>query len=173
MERSDRPSVGLLLLALILLAAAAAAVLVLTERWVLASVATAVTAGAATVTGRRAKYTGDRRLTFADSAAERVADAAILGAVAWVTVDEPLVSAGALAALVLGYLAAYVRAKATGLGFTLQESLIARVTRVGLIVLGLLLVDVLGAALWAASAVSLVSVLRESVEVARQREEPA
>jgi hypothetical protein len=170
MERSERPSVGLLLLALILLAAGAAAALVLTGRWIAAGVVTAVTAAAATVTGRRAKYTGDGRLTFADSAAERVADAVILGAVAWATVDEPVVSAGALAALVLGYLAAYVRAKAIGLGFTVQESLIARGIRVGLVVLGLVVVDVLGVALWAASVLSLFSVLRQSVEVARQRE---
>lgn len=166
----DRPAVGVALLAVILLGAGAAAALVLAGRWVLAGVATAVAAAAVTVSGRRAKYTEDRRLTFADAAAERTGDAAILAAVAWATIDEPATSAAALSALVLGYLATYVRAKATGLGFDIEESLIARGARVGLVVLGLMWRDALGPALWAASAVSLFSVLREAVEVGRQRE---
>lgn len=171
MATRDRPAIGYGLLALILAAAATAAALVLAGRWAAAGAATAVAAGAVTVSGRRAKYTGDERLTYADSAAERVADAVVLGAVAWATVDaDPMIAGGALAALVLGYLAAYLRAKATGLGFPIQESLIARALRVALIVLGLIVRAALGAALWAASAVSLFSVIRESVEVARRRE---
>jgi hypothetical protein len=167
----DRPAVGYSLLALIVVAAATAAALVLTERWAAAGVATAVAATAVTVTGRRAKYTGDRRLTFADSAAERAADAVVLGAVAWATIDdEPVLAGAALVALVLGYLATYLRAKATGLGFPIEESLIARAIRVALIVLGLVTVSGLGAALWAASTVSLFSIVRESVEVGRRRE---
>jgi phosphatidylinositol phosphate synthase len=168
----DRPAVGYGLLALILVAAAAAAALVLTGHWAAAGVSTAVSAGAVTVSGRRAKYTADERLTYADSAAERTADAVVLGALAWATAGEPLVAGGALSALVLGYLAAYLRAKATGLGFPIEESLIARAVRVALIVLGLITVSALGAALWAASTVSLFSVIREAVEVSR-REEPA
>ena len=170
MERGDRPAVGVALLAAVLFAAGAAAALVLSGRWVLAAAATAVAAGAVTVTGRRAKYTEDRRLRFADAAAERTGDAVVLAAVAWATVEEPAVSASALAALVLGYLATYVRAKAAGLGFEVEESLIARGTRIGLIVLGLAWRDALGPALWVASAVSLFSVVREAVEVGRQRE---
>jgi hypothetical protein len=173
MATRDRPAVGYGLIALILAAAGAAAALVLTGHWAAAGLATAVAAGAVTITGRRAKYTGDERLTYADSAAERTADAVVLGAVAWATIDtDPVVASGGLAALVLGYLAAYLRAKATGLGFPIDESLIARVIRVALIVLGLVVVPWLGTALWAASAVSLFSVIRESVEVSR-REEPA
>jgi hypothetical protein len=170
MEPRDRPAVGVALLAAILLAAGAAAALVLTDRWPLAALATAVAAAAVTVTGRRAKYTEDRRLTFADSAAERTGDAVVLAAVAWATIEEPAVSAAALSALVLGYLATYMRAKATGLGFMVEESLIARGSRIGLVVLGLAWRDALGPALWAASAVSLFSVMREAVEVGRQRE---
>lgn len=166
----DRPGLGLALLAIILVGAGAAAGLVLTGRWVAAGVVTAIAAAAVTVSGRRAKYTEDRRLTFADAAAERTGDAVVLAAVAWATIDEPTVSAGALTALVLGYLATYVRAKATGLGFAVQESLIARGVRIALVVLGLVWRDALGPALWAASAVSLFSVLREAVEVGRQGE---
>lgn len=170
MERGDRPAVGVALLAAILLGAGLAAAAVLTGRWLVAALATAVAAAAVTVTGRRAKYTEDHRLTFADAAAERTGDAVVLAAVAWATIEEPAVSAGALAALVLGYLATYMRAKATGLGFAVEESLIARGTRIGLIVVGLAWRDALGPALWAASVVSLFSVMREAIEVGRQRE---
>src|ERR671919_478319 len=87
--------------------------------------------------------------------------------------DRPAVgvalSAAALSALVLGYLATYMRAKATGLGFMVEESLIARGIRIGLVVLGLAWRDALGPALWAASAVSLFSVLREAVEGGGER----
>jgi hypothetical protein len=166
----DRLAVGVALLAAILLGAAAAAALVLSGRWIPAAAATAIAAGAVTLSGRRAKYTPDLRLTFADAAAERTGDAVLLAAVAWATVDEPLTSAAALSALVLGYLATYLRAKATGLGFDIAESLIARGARIGLVVLGLAWRDALGPALWAASAVSLFSLLREAVEVGRQRE---
>ena len=166
----DRPAVGVALLAVILLGAGAAAALVLTGRWVAAGVATAVAAAAVTVSGRRAKYTEDRRLTFADAAAERTGDAVLLAAVAWATIEEPGTSGAALAALVLAYLATYMRAKATGLGFGVRESLIARGVRIGLVVLGLVWRDALGPALWAASAVSLFSAFREAVEVGRQRE---
>jgi hypothetical protein len=173
MDRStlERPGIGYTLLALILLAAGAAAALILWGRFALGGLATAVCAGAVVVSGRRGKYTGERRIAFADSAAERAADAVILGAVAWATIDEePVAAVGALAALILGYLAQYIRAKASGLGFSVDESLIARTLRVALIVLGLVWRPALGVALWLASAVSLFSAARESLEIARQRE---
>lgn len=173
MDRSTlgRPGVGYTLLALVLASAGAAAALILTGWFALGGLSTAVCAGAVIASGRRAKYTGERRIAFADSAAERAADAVILGAVAWATVEEtPAAAIAALAALVLGYLAQYIRAKASGLGFPIEESLIARTLRVALIVLGLAWTSALGVALWLASGVSLFSVVRESAEVARQRE---
>ena len=170
-SRLERPAVGYSLLALILAAAGVAAALILSGRFAWGALATAVCAGAVVVSGRRGKYTGERRIAFADSAAERAADAVILGAVAWATVDtEPVAAIGALAALVLGYLAQYMRAKASGLGFDVQESLQARTVRVAPIVAGLSFTPALGAALWLASGVSLFSVAREWAEVARQRE---
>jgi hypothetical protein len=173
MDRStlERPAVGYTLLALILAAAGVAAALILSGRFALGGLVTAVCAGAVIVSGRRGKYTGERRIAFADSAAERAADAVILGAVAWATIeDEPAAAIAALAALVFGYLAQYIRAKASGLGFDVEESLLARTFRVGLIVLGLAFRPALGIALWLASGVSLFSVAREWAEVGRQRE---
>jgi hypothetical protein len=167
----ERPGVGYTLLALILAAAGAASALILSGRLALGGAATAVCAGAVIVSGRRAKYTGERRIAFADSTAERAADAVILGSVAWARIEvEPVAAVAALAALVLGYLAQYIRAKASGLGFPIEESLIARTLRVVLIVLGLVWSPALAVALWLASGVSLFSVVRESAEVARERE---
>src|SRR3990170_1633967 len=156
----DRPAVGVALLAVILLGAGAAAALVLLGRWVAAGVATTVAAAAVTVSGRRAKYTEDRRLTFADAAAERTGDAVLLAAVAWATIEETATSGAALAALVLAYLATYMRAKATGLGFAVQESLIAWGVRIGLVVLGLVWRGGLGAGLWGAAGGALFFVVR-------------
>jgi hypothetical protein len=170
MERStlERPGVGYMLLGLILVTAGTAAVLILTGWFPLGGLATAVCAGAVIASGRRAKYTGERRIAFADSSAERAADAVILGSVAWATVEEtPAAAIAAVAALVLGYLAQYIRAKASGLGFPIEESLMARTLRVVLIVLGLAWTPALGLALWLASGVSLFSVVRESLEVRR------
>jgi hypothetical protein len=170
MDRSklERPGVGYMLLALILVAAGTAAALILAGWFPLGGLATAVCAGAVIASGRRAKYTGERRIAFADSAAERAADAVILGSVAWATVQEtPAAAIAALAALVLGYLAQYIRAKASGLGFPIEESLMARTLRVVLIVVGLAWTPALGLALWLASGVSLFSVVRESLEVKR------
>jgi hypothetical protein len=167
-SRLERPAVGYTLLALILAAAAAAAALILAGWFPLGGLATAVCAAAVIASGRRAKYTGERRIAFADSAAERAADAVILGSVAWATVEEdPAAAVAALAALVLGYLAQYIRAKASGLGFPIEESLIARTLRVVLIVVGLAWTPGLGIALWLASGVSLFSVVRQSLEVRR------
>lgn len=167
-SRLERPAVGYTLLALILVAAGAAAALILAGWFPLGGLATAVCAGAVIASGRRAKYTAERRIAFADSAAERAADAVILGSVAWATVEEtPAAAVAALAALVLGYLAQYIRAKASGLGFPIEESLIARTLRVVLIVVGLAWTPALGIALWLASGVSLFSVVRESLEVRR------
>jgi hypothetical protein len=170
MDRSklERPGVGYMLLALILVAAGTAAALILAGWFPLGGLATAVCAGAVIASGRRAKYTGERRIAFADSAAERAADAVILGSVAWATVQEtPAAAIAALAALVLGYLAQYIRAKASGLGFPIEESLMARTLRVVLIVVGLAWTPALGLVLWLASGVSLFSVVRESLQVKR------
>lgn len=156
---------------LALSAAGAAAGLVLAGRFELAAAGAAASMAAVTLSGRFTREERSARLRFADSVAERVADASVLGAVAWATVgDAPEAAALALAALVLGYLAAYVRAKASGLGFPVRESIIARSVRAAAVVGGLLVPRVLVPALAVAALVSLFSVIRETVEVSGQRE---
>jgi hypothetical protein len=157
-----------------LLAATAAAALVLLETYAdplssgLYGVAAALGTMAAGVlfqgSVRRANA-ATARMGFAARVAERLADAAILGAVAWVAVSPPSQSpaltavrtiasrvdpllfavrrpglaAAALTALGVAYLASYVRAKAVGLGFQVHELPGEQVLHFGLIGLGLLL----------------------------------
>jgi hypothetical protein len=136
------------------------------------------------------------RMGFAARVAERLADAAILGAVAWVAVSPPShpflfavrrpgLAAAALTALGVAYLASYVRAKAVGLGFQVHELPGEQVLHFGLIGVGLLLWNspvgatldgflgpegALAGPLWLATLVSAASLVRGVGEVARQPE---
>jgi hypothetical protein len=125
---------------------------------------------------------------FTARLAERLVDAVLLGSVAWVAADppsgpsilsspDPWLSAVALTALGTAYLAAYVRAKALGLGFQVPELPGLRLIHFGLLGAGLLLWNsavegALPVALWLAAALSAVDVGRGSLLVARQREAP-
>jgi hypothetical protein len=79
-------------------------------------------------------------------------------------------AAAALAAMGSAYLAAYVRAKAGGLGFRLDSLFPRDGLHFVLVGLGLLLMALLQVALWLAAAVSLLSVARDVGQVARQQE---
>jgi hypothetical protein len=103
--------------------------------------------------------------------AERAFDAAILGALAWATArTDPVAAAGALTALVMSYLASYLRAKATGLGFPLTGPSLVRPVRMALLSVAVLSPAALEGALWLVALVSLQAVVREALSVARQRE---
>jgi hypothetical protein len=174
-KRSERarsgPAIESSLLAATILGAAGSAALVLTDHPAAGGVLAAVAGVASVLAGIRARRSGEPRLVFADHAVERVMEAVLFGAIAWVAVPEAPWTAGAsLAALVASYLASYLPAKATGLGFRLTERLPWRSVRLSLVALGLLVGDLLPVALWGAAAVSLEPVVRHGVTVARQRE---
>jgi hypothetical protein len=84
--------------------------------------------------------------------------------------DEPWTAGAALTALVASYLASYLTAKAIGLGFEVHERLPYRSVRPLLAVIGMLIPEILHAALWAAAVISLESVVRHGWSVARQQE---
>jgi hypothetical protein len=112
------------------------------------------------------------RLRFSGTVAERIGDAAILGAVAWVSVDEdPWMAAAALTALATAYLAAYVRAKATGLGFQVEDPVAERGIRFLVLAVGISQGGpVLFGALWVAVLISLQAFVREAARIGRQPE---
>jgi hypothetical protein len=160
------------LLAVAVVAAAGTAALILSGLAVPAGVSAAIAGGALILAGVRVDEAAPTRLTFLDAVAERAVDAVILGAVAWASLPQEIgTAAAALAALVAGYLAFYLRAKATGLGFPIAEPPLARPARVAFVVAALFLPGVRGAALWVAAAISGQSMLREAATVARLRHE--
>jgi hypothetical protein len=165
------PAVEAGLLAATILGAAGGAALVLTGRSEVAGLLAAVAGVASVLSGVRARRSGQPRLVFADHAAERVMEALLFGALAWrATPEAPWTAGASLAALVSSYLASYLPAKATGLGFRVTERLPWRSVRLSLVAVGLLVGNLLPAALWVAAAVSLEPVVRHGVTVARQRE---
>jgi len=173
MERTAHPprTAALPWVALLgLLAAAGAAALVLAGQPLPAGVLTVAAGTAFVVASLRASHP---RARFTEAVTERIGDAAILGAVAWVSVNEDAWVAGsALAALATAYLAAYVRAKAVGLGFRVEEPIADLGIR--FVVLGVGVTQggpVLLGALWLAAVVSAVSFVRGASRVARQPEE--
>jgi hypothetical protein len=156
-------------LAIALAAAVVAAILVVEDEQVSGFLAALGAGSTLFLAGAKVSDTADARLRFADSVAERMVDAVILGTLAWVAFpEEPEVAAAALAALVTSYLASYLRARAIGLGFRVEETLLQRPARLIFVALGIL-EQALGA-LWVATAISLQAIIVRAVAVARQKE---
>lgn len=88
------------------------------------------------VLASRAKDTRARMLV---SFGDRAFDGVVLAAVAWASrTSEPAAAAGALLSLTAAFLAAYVRARGSALGYLVEESAGTRAVRVGLISAALL-----------------------------------
>jgi hypothetical protein len=161
-----RPGVVLALLAFLAFAAIGAAVFVLQGLVVPAGSLVLAVAVALLAAEMWTPRLDAPRLAFAAAVCERIADAAVLGALAWrVLPASPRAGLAALAALSLGYLAAYLRVKATGLGFVLGGGPVlgaARLLAVGAALLG----GVVEAGLWVAAGLAGVAGVRRAVEVA-------
>ncbi len=107
----------------------------------------------------------DRMLT---ELLDRGWDAAVLGSIAWVSRSgSPGVAIGAIAALCASFLSSYVRARGAALGYSVEESHVARGLRYALVSAGLLF-DGLGWAVWSAAAVSAVAAGVRTGQVARE-----
>lgn len=158
------------LLAIALLAAVVAAVLVVANERLAGFLVALGAGGFLLLAAVRVSESSDARLRFADSLADRAVDAVILGTVVWAAFPEkPEVAAAALAALVTSYLASYLRARAIGLGFRVEETLLQRSVRMPFVALSVLEVPAL-AALWVATAISIQAIIVRVRDVARQRE---
>lgn len=104
---------------------------------------------------------------FLDSVTDRVADAAIFGAVLWLLRDDALLFTVALAALAGAQLTSYVRAKAESLGWQATVGILERFERIVVLMAGLVF-DVLALAVWVLALGALVTVGQRLVVVARQ-----
>jgi hypothetical protein len=112
--------------------------LVLSRQVVFGGVAAAA-AGVALVAGAVfAHRVGRPVLRFLDSGVDRAFDGCLLSAIALTSrqTDGPAAGA-ALGALAASFLGAYVRARGVSLGYPVEESLVSRAIRYGLVALGL------------------------------------
>jgi CDP-diacylglycerol--glycerol-3-phosphate 3-phosphatidyltransferase len=150
-----------------------AAVLVATGRF---GAGGAVLIGAALadlLDGAVAKATGtaSRWGAFLDSVADRLGDAALLGAVAWRFREaEPRVAALAVSTLILVFVVSYMKARAEGLGFSCEGGIAERAERLIILVAGLLL-HIMEAALWALAFLAAITVGQRARLVWRQAAE--
>lgn len=86
-----------------------------------------------------ASRSGEHREAVEVALADRLYDGAILASLAWSTRSSaPAASAGALLALATGFLAAYVRARGTALGYPIEDSPATRTIRCGAISIALI-----------------------------------
>lgn len=104
---------------------------------------------------------------FFDSVCDRVSDAAILGAAAWLVRDDPLLFTVAIVALAGAMLTSYVRAKAESLGWDATVGIIERPERVMIIVLAFFF-ELVPLALWVLAIGSVVTVAQRFRVVLRQ-----
>jgi hypothetical protein len=108
------------------------------------------------------------RWWFAESAADRLFDGAVLGAIAWTARDaEPEVAAGALVAIGAGFLGSYVRARGAALGYGVEESQVTLSFRYELLAL-FLLGGWLSWGVWAVAGISAAAALVRSSQVAKE-----
>ena len=111
-----------------------------------------------------------------DSTCDRIADAAIFGALAWWYAgpgDSRALLLAALLCLALGALTSYVKARAEGAGLRCDVGIAERAERLIIILLGTGLAGigvplVLPAALWLLVAATSITVVQRVVEVRRQ-----
>ena len=155
------------LLGALLLVGAATALILLHEPRIAGGVV--LLAGAAIVWGWfLAQSEGDGRSRFVSMLVDPVHDAAILAAVAWeARGTDPTVSALALVALGLSYLASYERARADALDFRTFESVGYRAVRSALIGIGLITAW-MSVALWLLIVVAAAAVVARATNVAVQ-----
>lgn len=115
--------------------------------------------------------------SYLDSVLDRIADGALFAALAvyLAVADQPWGAGGALAALALGAVVPYARAKAESLGATASGGFAERADRLVLALvatafvgMGLVPVVVLTVALWLLAVLSLITVVQRSLMVRAQ-----
>jgi hypothetical protein len=118
-----------------------------------------------------ARREGHGLLAFVDSGVDRAFDGCLLSAIALTSrqVDAPAAGA-AVGALAASFLGAYVRARGVSLGYPVEEGLVSRAIRYGLVALGLG-ARVLGAAMFALLAFTLLAAGVRGSQVAKKERE--
>jgi hypothetical protein len=153
----------------LLVVAAAWLVVARSPRW------GALAAGAAAVLllvgGHRANHgAGGPTDRMLDELLDRAWDGAVFGSIAWVSIGPaPHVAIGALVALSMSFLSAYVRARGASLAYSVEESHVTRGIRYALVVAGMVLGGGwLSVGVWMAAALSALAVLVRTSQVTRE-----
>jgi hypothetical protein len=95
-------------------------------------------------------------------------DGVVLGSIVWAErLDRPGAAAAALVGLGASYLGSYVRARGNSLDYRVEESMVTRGIRYGLVVLALLL-DLPAWLLWGLAAFALLAAVVRVSQVAKQ-----
>jgi phosphatidylglycerophosphate synthase len=109
---------------------------------------------------------------FFDSITDRAFDGCLLSAIALVLRQADRVTAAiAVAALVVSFVAAYERAKGRALGYPIDDSVVTRVLRYGLVALGLIVPGWLRGTLIAVLALAVLSSAVRASQVAKLERE--
>lgn len=129
---------------------------------------------------RKRQAQGHRLSVFGgwlDSTSDRVADAAVFGALVWWfsgAGDNRMLAGVALFSMVAGSVVSYAKARAEGLGLTANVGLMERAERLVLTLVAVGLVGIgapdliLTVALWVLAAATAVTVVQRGIEVRRQ-----
>lgn len=122
----------------------------------------------------KASGTASARGAFFDSVSDRLADALVLGGIAWYLAGQHpgRVAVLPLAVLALSMLISYERAKAESLGFDARGGLMERAERIAALGLGLLFPDLLIPILWLMLALTAVTAVQRFVTVWVQASSP-
>ena len=103
-----------------------------------------------------------------DSFVDRLFDGAVLGSLVWVErIDRPAAAAGALVAVCVSYLGSYVRARGNSLDYRVEESMVTRGIRYGVVVAALLFRAPVWL-LWALAVFALLAAFVRASQVAKE-----
>jgi hypothetical protein len=92
----------------------------------------------------------------------------VLGSIVWIErIDRPTAATAALVALCASFLGSYVRARGNSLDYRVEESMVTRGVRYGLVVLALVL-DVSAWLLWALAVFALLAAFVRASQVAKE-----
>jgi CDP-diacylglycerol---glycerol-3-phosphate 3-phosphatidyltransferase len=150
------------------LAAVGAALAILDHRLDLGALVTAVAVAGLLVGGVLAHGGRLLRERTLDSFVDRLFDGAVLGAIVWIERGVHAdAAAAALVALAASFLGSYVRARGNSLDYRVEESMITRAIRYGLIVLALLL-DLPAWLLWVLAVFSILAAFVRASQVAKE-----
>ena len=115
----------------------------------------------------RLRGTANALGSFLDSVSDRVADAAIFGAAAWMVRGDPLLFGVAIVALAAALITSYIRAKAESLGWEATVGVVERPERMVVLILGIGF-GLVPVALWLLAVGGLVTVAQRMWCVVRQ-----